>query len=170
MFKSIKERIQYLHMCIKDINELDNVDQDIFALKKDNGSLRKQKNHYSFDNMAQNDFTDFVMEKIGSALKQSKKATGITLSHSYATDKGMQSFIRGLSETKAPIREIHIDDFPYITDKSMKLLPEVIAKKGITVCDIGYCPNVSPELKKQIGLACIKNQQIMNTTAKSLSN
>lgn len=158
MLKSTQERIEWLRMRIEDRNNIDSAYQNILALKNDEGSLNKNRNHYSFSNMYQNNFTDFVMKKISSSLKQSKKASGITLFHGVVTDEGMKSFIDALSETKAPIKEVHIDDFPNITDASMKRLPEIIAQKGITTCKIGYCPGVSSELKKQINLACTNNQ------------
>ena len=158
MFKNAQEHIKWLRMCIEDRDNLNNVYQNISALKKDEGSLNSEKNHYSFDNMIQSDFTDVVIGKISSALKQSQKATGITLFHGNVTDKGMLSFIESLTKTNAPIKKIYIDDFPYVTDESMKRLPEIIIQKGITTCEIGYCPSVSPKLKKQISLACTNNQ------------
>lgn len=158
MLENIQEHIKWLRMCIEDRGDINSVYQNISALKKDEGSLDPEKNHYSFDNMSQHNFIDTVMGKISSALKQSQKATGITLFHGDVTDKGMLSFIEALSKTNAPIKKIYIDDFPYVTDESMKRLPEIIIPKGITICEIDHCPGVSSELKKRISLSCTNNQ------------
>ena len=156
--ENLKQRISYAKMVFNNRDDLQSCDQELYALKHDNGSLLPEnRNHYKFDSMPQSDFTDFVAKKIGLALTKSKKATAITLFHGDVTDKGMSDFLKGVAETKAPIKALHIDDMPYVTDKSLQVLPAIIEKKGITICNITCC-NISSELKKQINAACNKNQ------------
>ena len=170
--ESVRQRLVYARMVINERDNLWSCEQTLFALRNDNGSGLPDSatdsslcNHYKFGNqgvgdlmgMACDELNDYVAVKIGDALKKSKKATAITLSHGIITDKGMTAFLKGLNETEAPIKALHFNDLQRLSDKSLSLLPEIIEKKGITLCEIEACW-ISEDLKKRINLACSKNQ------------
>ncbi len=164
LIEEVKQRMSYLNMVVKDRHDLFSCDQEMHALKHDAGSSEMNaETHYKFGgrNMAQAQFNDFVAAKIGASLRESKTATAITLVHGDVTDKGMSAFLKGVAETKAPVKALHIEDMPNVSEKSLQVLPAIIEKKGITLCDVGGC-RVSSDLKKQINLACGKNQNLQN--------
>ena len=180
--KSLKERITYARMIINERNNLWSCEQTLWALRFDKGSLfpgsaqdPSLSNHYQFGNqgigdpmgMSRDELNDFVAAKIGSALKKSKKATAITLSHGIITDNGMIAFLKGLDATKAPIKALHFRDLQNVSDKSLDLLPEIIEKKGITLCEINTL-GISQNLMKRINSACNKNIKLPK--GKELSN
>lgn len=181
---SISQRLTYVKMLIKERNNLWSCEQTLWALRHDKGSALPEStkapslnNHYKFGNqgigdpmgMTCDELNDFVAAKIGAALEKSEKATAITLSHGEITDKGMAAFLKGLEATKAPIKALHLNDLRNVSDKSLHLLPEIIEKKGITLCEIDFC-NISPDLKKHINSACSKNQNIAVSKSNNLTN
>lgn len=155
---NIKDRIKFLTDKIKegfgeDMPYLEN----IWALKNDRKTFSKEEPyHYKFNNLESTQFTDVVAKEIANGLKKSTKATGLTLFHGNVTDNGMAKIIEALQETHAPVQKLNIDDFPLVTDKSMKLLPDVIKQKGIMECNVSLC-NISPETTNQINSACQQN-------------
>ena len=175
LLDSIRQRIKYIKMTIEERDNLFNCSLTLWALRNDKGALNNGSasdsrlcHHYKFGTqgigdpmgMSCDELNDFVASKIGSALKESKKATAMTLSHGDITDKGMADFLRGLEATEAPIKALYFNDLQQVTDKSLSALPEIIEKKGISVCEINLC-RISPDLKKHINLACSKNQKVV---------
>ncbi len=110
--------------------------------------------HYKFDKMPQDAFTDILVEEIAEALRESTKARGITLFHGDVTDNGMKLFMDALRDTKAPIEELCLYDLRWVTDESLKDLPDIIRKKGIKNCDISMILRSSNELRTRVAEAC----------------
>ena len=157
----IADRFKYIKMYMDDASDIADFYQERYAMKYDKGTLeRKNKWHYKFDMMRQEDFTNFVLAKISVALKNAQKVQGISLFHANATDEGMNLFLKALAKTKSPIKTVIIEDMPYVTDKSLSILPEIIKNKGILNCKL-LLPQISGTLKNKVNDACLKNQQLL---------
>ena len=177
LIESVRQRIVYAKMVINESDNLWSCEQTLYALSHDKGSALPGSatdsfinNHYQFgvaNDMSIDELSDFVAAKVGHALKKSKKAMAITFCHGSITDKGMIAFLKGLEATQAPIKALHFIDLQDVSDKSLSVLPEIIEKKGITLCEIWAC-GVSQDLEKRINLACKKNQNIKMSNNKSL--
>ena len=142
----------------------------IWALKKDVGMLVSKDSHshqydYKFDDIAEDSFTDMVAIKIAQALEESKKTTGLTLFHGDVSDRGMGRIMKALQKTTSPISRLEIKDFPKVTDKSLKVLPDIIKEKGILFCNVELT-SISKELKNQINNACANNLKMQDELAK----
>ena len=154
MFEKIRDRIKYLKDTLK-IQEEPYL-ECIWALKHDIYYEKGPRHYNLFSDHTSDQFTDVVASKIAKALEKSKKATGLTLFHGDVTDKGMRKILEAVRNTEAPITELNIKDFPYVTDDSIKVLPDVIREKGIVSCNL-FLTHVSPEILKKAEMACKQN-------------
>ncbi len=161
LLKTIIERIQYVKEHLEDMDDVKSVSLMLEAMHGSDGlwyAKGDDKFHYKFDNMDPNHFSDKLARKISDAIFLSPKANAITLTGGVMTDKGMKQIIDALLWTQAPVKALYLTDFPNVSDASMKKLPAVIEKKGITVCKINQMPLVSGDVMDKIAAACSRNQ------------
>ncbi|MBE6449609.1 MAG: hypothetical protein E7013_02800 [Alphaproteobacteria bacterium] len=153
----IVDRVDYLKLAILERDDVHSAPRQMAALRRDADSCNEKRGHYTFDSLATDEFTDYFMARIATALEKSQKATEITLAHGGdVSDFGMKRFLKALQKTQAPIKSLTIEDFPFVSDESMSLLPSIIKEKGILSCRLGLL-NISPTLQTQIANACHEN-------------